>query len=148
MAGDDFAGNLARLAEIVLADEVAKQGVGCQVEAIAGCMMARSQQPSGTYREHRDAQGAGATGQGKDIGIAVAGVDELTLLKLAQLLDLVSQARGFLEVERLAGGFHVPGQFLSDSLALAFQALHGMFQVSTVIRFVDVATQGALQRPI
>src|SRR5690625_1881215 len=104
MASDDLGGNLARLAEIVLADEIAKQCVGRQVEAIARRVVACAQQPAATHREHRDAQSAGTTRQGENIGVAAAGIDELALLKLAQLLDLVPQARRFLEVERLAGG--------------------------------------------
>ncbi|BBI62858.1 hypothetical protein HSBAA_41640 [Vreelandella sulfidaeris] len=76
--------------------------------------------------------------ESKNIGIAAARVDKLTLLKLPQLLYLVAQASGFLKIESLAGGFHRFHQFFGNMLAFTFQAHYGVFKVALIIFSRDI----------
>ena len=59
--------------------------------------------------------------RGDDVGVAALVGHDLLVLDAPQRGDAVAYDRGFLELLLCGGGFHVPGQFVEQFLALALQ---------------------------
>ena len=142
MRSDDLERDLLGLAEIELADELAQQFAGAKIQTVIGLMVPRAQHAPLTNGQYADAQPARLLRQRKDIGVAIGVVDVLLLLQSPQLLNLIPQPGGFLEIEGIARALHAGSQLLRDLLAAPLEAHHGVLYILAVVGFADVVDAG------
>jgi hypothetical protein len=94
----------------------------------------------GAKEKHLNGRTAGIAMQGDDIGIPDARyVDILPRLNAGQHADAVAQPCGAFEIQRIAGGLHIGGQFMLNLLALALQEIDRIGDLFRIILLRNLA---------